>query len=770
MGRDFSGTNDGEGGSGYNRPRRPNPETIAYLRGLPLVVDEAKKEIDAFLNGGKDSDDFPQSLSAAISAIDEVRMEIASLAGDEHASQSLEILAHVSAPYSETAARVLLSACSGYHLHLATHRYGSHVLQTILQLAVSSSSDTDLALHKEAPQFGDYVASLPSLSDLILGMVEELSTTATQLAIHVCGSHVLRTLLCVLGEVDLLPSGPQNDNKVDSGAILRGRKKSKKKKKKPTPDDSSSATSHAGTMRVVYRTNSRINSHEFGPQLESLTHALLGEPSDGPGELQQLACHPSAGPLLIVLLRVLTYSSPEAKLMVEKQSSDVNAAIADFRLGISRPEPTFTVGSVAHEMAKKLLCWDDSAEEQTQLGDVIYGYSGEPRGSHVLETLLRLSTDDMYNAIVKYGAFEDPTSLQDYSEHEVSNFVVQTLLTTIRSKEQAERILKAIEKVISGGLAVDSSKRRRGILWRACELAAKYRVGQESLLKAVRLGFGAISESGDIIEKGESSDGKKKKQRQKASAWEIKDCVPSLIDLKMPQDEGGRALLDAAGARCVYHMLHFSPRLCEDVLKGILEGLSMEDMEVLCRDGLGSRCILDGILDGPGNSAVFASAFKVLYDKLKGRWTSLATDRVGHHTVKKLFHALPKMDDKAKLVEELVAGGNRLNGNSMGRSVAQECLVQIYSENRKEWRKAMTRPPTKEDNVFDDIIAEDVPSNREQDAEGNPKSKRKRKRKRPGKEDEEERPPNAKSEQRPKKELATDAIIRAMSVPTTSKH
>ena len=211
----------------YSRPRRPETDTISYLRSLPLDVDQAKQEITAFLNDGGE---FPQILAAAFSAIDEVRMEIASLAGNEYGSQCLEMLAHISAPVSEIVSRILLNACSGYHLHLATHRYGSHVVQTILQLAVSSSSDSDLALHEESPPFSHSPDSLPSLSDLIEGMVEELSPHASDLAVHVCGSHVARTLICVLGGVDLVASpSSSNENRVESGAILRGRKKNKKK-------------------------------------------------------------------------------------------------------------------------------------------------------------------------------------------------------------------------------------------------------------------------------------------------------------------------------------------------------------------------------------------------------------------------------------------------------------------------------------------------------------------------------------------------------------
>lgn len=178
MARQYSEADEGEESSGYNRPRRSNVETVAYLRGLPLDVEASKAEISSFLNQTEKSDDFPESLAAALSAIDEIQMEIASLAGDERGSQCIEVLTHISAPYSEVAARVLLAGCSGYHVHLATHRYGSHVVQTILQLAVASSSETDLAMDEEAPQFKESLDALPTLSELIHEMVEELAPHA----------------------------------------------------------------------------------------------------------------------------------------------------------------------------------------------------------------------------------------------------------------------------------------------------------------------------------------------------------------------------------------------------------------------------------------------------------------------------------------------------------------------------------------------------------------------------------------------------------------
>mmetsp|Transcript_55 Transcript_55/g.87 ORF Transcript_55/g.87 Transcript_55/m.87 type:complete len:754 (-) Transcript_55:49-2310(-) len=726
----------------YERPRRPDTDTISYLRGLPLDVDQGKQEISSFLeNGGE----FPQTLAAAFSAIDEICMEIASLAGDEFGSQGVELLAHISAPYSELASRILLNACSGYHLHLATHRYGSHVVQTILQLAFSSSSEKDLASDPESPSFDNLADNLPSLAELVQGMVQELSPHTSDLAVHVCGSHVLRTLLCVLGGVDLVSSGNGNENRVDSGAILRGRKKNKKKKKKKKPDAESAGIPHAGTMRVIYRSNSRVNPNEFSSSLEAMANAVIGARElKEPGELQQLASHPSAGPLLIVLLRVLTYSTEEGKKQWEALEADKGDSIADFRLGIARQEPTFATGTLAHRMACQILCWDKDADKQPHAGDIIFGLSGEPRGSHLLETLLRLAPDEMHNSILQCGGFFNPTAMQEYCEHQVSNFVVQTLLTTIRTKEQAESMLKVAEKVISSGLAVDGTKKRRGILWRTVELASKFRVGQDGILKAVRLGFAAINKSApqepaenDANADQEEEGKKKKKQRKKATSVEVKDCVKGLLGVQIPEKEGDRLTLDATGARAVYHMLRFTPRLCEEVLKGCIGEHSVEELVAIAKDGLGSRCVMDGILSGPIKTPIFAAAAKELYSKLTDHWVTLSIDRVGHHSVMKLFLALPRIDDKSKLVEELVDGGKRLTANKMGYSVSEACLVEVFRENRKQWRKKIVDTQDKTEDSFLEELAQTAGESQ------STKPKRKRKRKKKGSSEEE--PANKKT-------------------------
>ena len=98
-----------DGSSEYGRPRRPKPETVSYLNGLPLdetVATQQAREYVAYYNNNNlsknntdsrqeaddDDDDeppeYPPMLSAAHAALSSVFHEFASLACEEIPSQN----------------------------------------------------------------------------------------------------------------------------------------------------------------------------------------------------------------------------------------------------------------------------------------------------------------------------------------------------------------------------------------------------------------------------------------------------------------------------------------------------------------------------------------------------------------------------------------------------------------------------------------------------------------------------------------------------------
>jgi hypothetical protein len=446
-----------------------------------------------------------------------------------------------------------------------------------------------------------------------------------------------------------------------------------------------------------------------------------------------------------------------------------------------RQEPQFEHGSAAHALAKQLLCWsstsdndqDDSDNDNKKkknkdggkwASDVIYGLSGEARGSHILDALFRLSPDDFYQSILEAGDFFSTPTLKEYIEHDVSNFVVQTLLATIRNVNQAETIVQALGPIVSSGLVIQVAKRRRGIFWRLAEMAANHNVGQVQVMQSLQDGLTAILRLDEATSAAAEGKG--------SSSSILEDCTARvLLDMKRPDStDTGRLGLNVEGTRALYHLLRFKPRLCKPIVNSII-ALSPSDLELLARDGLGSRCVWDAILEWPATTknTMQAKVLRKLLDKLNGRWVSLATDRIGHHVVRKVFRCLGDMNDRENLVKELVKSIHRLRGNAMGRAILEACAVEEYSagdhggSGAAEWRKIIKKKMEKAE-WLEEIVHKS--SSSDAAAAGAHRTIVTNEKKRHHSESEtSKRPKNSKVESA----VTVDSILEAMSIPASAK-
>mmetsp|Transcript_51736 Transcript_51736/g.109990 ORF Transcript_51736/g.109990 Transcript_51736/m.109990 type:complete len:829 (+) Transcript_51736:148-2634(+) len=809
----------------YGRPRRPGPETVSYLAGLPLdeniAAQQAREYVSHFrkreTSGGGGNEDggeeeapeYPPMLSAAHAALSSVFREVASLACEEIPSQQVETLIRICCRYSLVAKRAVLASLSTYWVFLSTHRFGSHVAQTALRCAAAECEenldefddgqgdkcegrlvieDSYGGLLEDADEGGGAVAVPRSLPELLVRSVEELKQFATELAVHVCGSHVLRTALCVLAGAEFVeafarPGSNQQGvaaGEWDTGVLaatrrgkLKGKKKKKKKKRGTATMDEGGGGSHqeatvVKAMKVVLELQSEGFRTDADALLNEMVDILLF--SDGknggevvpPGELQQCTCHPSAGPLLAQMLRLLSYCDFHSRPISKKKDSRKEAE-PDRRLGILPPEPRYSHGSRAETVVRRLLCWDssiainegdadgeESGAKQPHAGDIIYGLSGEPRGSILLETIFRCCPDPFHDELCSVGGFYEEATLREYIQHGVSNYVVQAILISVRNREQVSRMVKCICGIVDDGsilkgktnLSNDDSgaedsrakpnNRRMGIVWRAFEMCATKGSSQdqEQILSALLRGFASFAaplEDDDAAADEKKSDDKKRRKRSKAKGLSAEECIPHLMGLTPGscegQPDGHRLMLDAAGARAIYHVFQFKERLRSDWVNGVLRIYGQEDFASIANDGLGSRCVMDGLLDGPSRSI----ASKKLVEKLSDRILYLATERVGHHMVEKLFRALPTMEDKASLSAELSHSLNRLGSNAMGRSVMTTCAVKEYLEGESVWREALAKQKGKE-NWLEEITG------KKEDSDGEDEEVKTKKRKKDKKE------------------------------------
>jgi hypothetical protein len=167
---------------------------------------------------------------------------------------------------------------------------------------------------------------------------------------------------------------------------------------------------------------------------------------------------------------------------------------------------------------------------------------------------------------------------------------------------------------------------------------------------------------------------------------------------------------------------------------------------------------MDGILDGPNKDPAFAKANKNLLQKLNGQWAALAVDRVGNHTVKKLFLALTEWEDKALLTSELAQSLNKLGGNAMGRSVIEVCAVNDFLEGEEAWKTAVRKIQQREEWVQDIVDAADGET-----TEGRKKRKRKRHGKQGSTKDDDDGEEEALQKERREKRSSVDVIMNVIS-------
>ena len=649
----------------YGRPRRPKPDTVSYLNGLPLdenlAAQQAREYVAYFQkNNPKNNEDddeppeYPPMLSAAHAALSSIFHEFASLACEEIPSQQVETLVRICCRYSLISKRVILASMTSYWTFLSTHRFGSHVAQTVLRCVVAECEvnlddfddgqgdknegkmvieDSYGSLLQSEDDSGAAAAVPHSLFKLLLESIEELKQYASDLAVHVCGSHVLRTSLCILSGVEFVdafaPPGSTNKDgnntlgEWDNGALAatrRGKAKDKKKKKKklaaaPTDEEKGNSIQEVTVMKVM-KLVPELQSDDFHSSAETLMDEMvaiitlsdendIGDKVQTPGKLQQHICHPSAGPLIIQILRLLSHRD-NSQHGSKKANSEKEEIIPDRRLMVLPQEPRYSAGSKAELLVHRLLCWDSKVTKQLHAGDIIYGLSGEPRGSVLLEAIFRCCSDSFHDELCTVGEFYTEATLREYIQHGVSNFVVQTILMTVRSKEQASRMIKCLCGIVEDGsiLNINASQAsveenkgkhknpRMGVVWRAVEMCATKGSSQdqEQILSALLRGYATVTSSSTTT----IDDSSGRKKRSKAKGLSAGECIPHLLGLAPGSYEGSegdntRLSIDASGARILYHILQFKERLRKDWVKSILNLYSTEDLVKIANDGLGSR-------------------------------------------------------------------------------------------------------------------------------------------------------------------------------------
>lgn len=311
------------------------------------------------------------------------------LATDHSCSLILEKLLRFSNDFQ---LRVFFDKLNGNFLKLFTHRFASHVCQTLITLC-ADAVERQVRSNETKAQDSEMEAQdgiLLSAEELILNMCKQTQEEFTALISDPFASHVLRVIIHVLA-----------GRAVDDGSG-KGNVRSKKSAKY---NDANNAKVNAGTIQR----STRLVPPSFKNMLRSITESMMTGLSAT--IVRSLAVHNVANPVLQLLLGV------QAKDDVAGKDALVDKLLMD----ITQDEQPGQKND------------DRDAYVETLLRDQV--------GSHLLETIIQVASPSLFQKLyVTYFRGR----LSKLSFHPIANYVIQQLFVNAKNPTQLEMMVEEV--------------------------------------------------------------------------------------------------------------------------------------------------------------------------------------------------------------------------------------------------------------------------------------------------------------------------------------
>ena len=664
-----------------NKPTKPENDTVTYLRQIEGLLDEfVRVEIEGKNTGtkitvtdGEEGQNTGEEKTILINNVfEEITKQEAALSTDKMSSGIIEkVLFHASDEQLVTFAAGL----QGYFLFLASNRYSSHVLQTFLSLAGGVIDRNGLEVQ---PASTDETVT-QNMAAVICSFCNEIDSHGdgkwVSLSRDICGTHVLRALLLVLGGKPVVKN---------SGGYNKKKKKGQKK-----------GRDHFGTFNPILNVTDKNDQTSYNT--------------------------PKAFSDMFELAMISIRSLPQAN--VYDLCFDSNSSSVMQLLLIMSPKM-----ESRDDLAKFILDWDafkrldgstsieDMETRKSWLDEIVKAQSG----SHALEAILRGVSASFFQQLFE-SCFLG--RLSRYAQLPSANFVVQQLLACLRSKDQVRLAAKELIPVVNDIL---TNRTCLGVIWRLLEACLAHETKGKDVCRALIV---AASQSRrDIVEALLAFS---------VDTISPREPHPHSIDSKSaPKHADGSyskrkcIKIDIAGARVVQNLLNLHFSICRPILESIV-ALPSRSLSALAKDPVGSRSVVEPILDGPDEFNIFKQK---LVDRLAGTFVGLACDRFGTYTTQKCF-AVGTAKRKENIATELCAAIHVLEGSSFGRHVLQTCNLHLFENQRHKWLEQMKGSQNKK-RVYEEVFgkmqkthADQTGDNHDELSAAGTKKKRKRKKK-----------------------------------------
>nr|CCA22102.1 conserved hypothetical protein [Albugo laibachii Nc14] len=516
--------------------------------------------------------------------------------------------------------RFFMSQMTQYFSHLWTNRYSSHVLQHILAKASSIINDEVEIESSESLENDETVPEFAKECPSMASIIESMvDEVKTEWVSLMSDISATHVLRSVLH--------------VLAGKPFKIQKRGKRAK-------------HANTIYGVDLEKDVKDETLQVPKTFSdiFRDILMAVVSSEVSTIQDLMYDLNAGPLITSLMQ------------------------------LSRPKARQT-------LLNRILCWSDEKDlAERDTCKIFFDCAGDPVASHFLEAAFSGMSARFFEKL--YLKCMDG-NLVEYSEHAISNFVVQHAIAVVSDAALAEKITKELLPVIPELMSMG----RHGVIWRLTELCGRMKCEQKAVLLCIK----------NALEK---------RQASKPEAAQ-KDWVSALLslDLQTSNAKTYKVSMNVMGAKMFHEFLKFEDtKTTNAMLKTLFHAYNPAQLAALACDTTGSRYIIEPIWES--KSPERAWAVQALFDKLKCKFGTLAADRLGVFSVMKCYEALSDVSNKEVVVKELVHNEAKLLGSHFAQYALNSCRTYEYKRDINEW-KAHFMKQKKISEQFESVLAEE---------------------------------------------------------------
>ncbi|CAE6465333.1 unnamed protein product [Rhizoctonia solani] len=380
---------------------------------------------------GNTNEDKRMFLVAALSESSGKELQLAT---DPDCSVILERMLH---SMDDVVIRVFADRLCGSYVQLAHHRFGSHVCQTLFEVAASTISRETRGRIAKPTDSDDNAGVLRTMTELVTVISEELLPSVSQLILDPFGAHVLLSLLVLLApKITRHP-----DSSHPNTSLIRSKK-------------SAAYKSRQGSMKSILSSETDQISTTVVPEsfkdIAARYIDLLRESTDA-NEIRAFAANKVANPVLQAMI----------DLEAQQGKSDTPGSLIDSVL-------MGTISSIAQGT-------------EPQQSDYVETLLRDPTASHLFEALVRHAPEKTFQALWKLYF---KTKLGRLCSHPVANFVVSKAIMRLDSSNLLEA-LQDIEPVSSKLIKAGRTGVLRSLVDRAVSIGAHEEAVSEMLCRVV---------------------------------------------------------------------------------------------------------------------------------------------------------------------------------------------------------------------------------------------------------------------------------------------